>query len=49
MEQMKMVIPCLLGLEGPVAAELRDMEAQNVTAQNGRVFFEGNADVLARK
>lgn len=42
------VIPCLLGLEGLIAAELRDLDAQHVRAENGRVFFEGGAEILAR-
>ncbi|MDR2647487.1 MAG: class I SAM-dependent RNA methyltransferase [Oscillospiraceae bacterium] len=42
------LIPCLLGLEGLIAEELRDMQAENVRAENGRVFFEGEADILAR-
>ena len=48
MSQIKMVAPCLFGLEGLVAGELRTMEAQKVEAQNGRVLFEGDASVLAR-
>ena len=47
-EQWKMVIPCLLGIEGLVGDELRAMEAQNVEPQNGRVFFTGDASMLAR-
>ena len=43
-----MVAPCLFGLEGLVAEDLRSMGAQNVTAENGRVFFEGGEDILAR-
>ena len=42
------VVPCLLGLEGPIAEELRGMEAENVRAENGRVFFEGEVALLAR-
>jgi len=42
------LIPCLLGLEGPIAEELREMEAQNVRAENGRVRFEGDFNLLAR-
>jgi len=42
------VVPCLLGLEGLIAGELRDMEAENVRAENGRVFFEGGLHLLAR-
>ena len=43
-----MTAPCLLGLEGLVADELRFMEAENVLAENGRVFFEGDEAMLAR-
>ncbi|MCC8074225.1 MAG: class I SAM-dependent RNA methyltransferase [Clostridiales bacterium] len=43
-----MCAPCLMGLEGLVADELRGMEAENVKAQNARVFFEGDEFILAR-
>lgn len=46
--QMKLSVPCLLGLEGLIADELRRMDAQNVAAQNGRVDFEGDENILAR-
>ena len=39
---MKMAATCLFGLEGFAAEELRLMDAENVTAENGRVFFEGD-------
>ena len=45
---LRMVCTCLLGMEGPVASELKALGAQNVAAQDGRVFFEGDAAVLAR-
>ena len=45
---LKMTAPCLLGLEGLVSDELKFMGAENVLAQNGRVFFEGNENILAR-
>lgn len=45
---IKMVIPCLLGLEGLIAAELRELGAADVAAENGRVFFAGDANILAR-
>ncbi|MBR6314866.1 MAG: class I SAM-dependent RNA methyltransferase [Clostridia bacterium] len=45
---MQFVIPCLLGLEGPIAEELREMEALDVRAENGRVLFSGDAHILAR-
>ena len=44
-----MTAPCLLGLEGLVADELKFMEAENVSAENGRVFFEGDEAMLASK
>ena len=45
---MRFVIPCLLGLEGPIAEELRAMDAQDVQAENGRVLFSGGEEMLAR-
>jgi putative N6-adenine-specific DNA methylase len=38
----------LFGLEGLVADELRKLDAVNVRAENGRVLFEGDANILAR-
>ena len=35
------VVPCLLGLEAPIADELREMGASDVRAENGRVLFSG--------
>ncbi len=46
--QFKLVAPCLFGLEALVAGELREMEAENVVAENGRVLFEGDEHILAR-
>lgn len=48
MSDFKLAAPCLLGVEGLVANELRAMEAQNVEPQNGRVLFDGTMDMLAR-
>lgn len=48
MEEFKLIAPCLLGVEGLVAQELREMDAQNVEAQNGRVMFDGTPQMLAR-
>ncbi|MBE6802812.1 MAG: class I SAM-dependent RNA methyltransferase [Ruminococcaceae bacterium] len=42
------VIPCLLGVEGIIADELRFLGAENVNAQNGRVLFSGDENMLAR-
>ena len=41
-------VPCLLGLEGLIADELREMDAENVVAENGRVLFSGDEHTLAR-
>ena len=41
-------VPCLFGLEGLVGDELRRMDAAAVRVGNGRVYFEGGADLLAR-
>ena len=43
-----MTAPCLLGVEGLVADEFRNMGAENVSAENARVFFEGDESILAR-
>ncbi|MGN0534112.1 MAG: class I SAM-dependent RNA methyltransferase [Eubacterium sp.] len=45
---LQMTAPCLLGLEGLVSDELKQMEAENVVAENGRVFFEGDENILCR-
>ncbi len=41
-------VPCLFGLEGLVANELRHMDLENVQAENGRVLFSGGPEALAR-
>ena len=48
MNKYNFYAPCLFGLEKPLADELRDMGAENVTAENGRVLFSGDDDILAR-
>ena len=45
---LELCIPCLLGLEGPIADELRRLDMENVRAENGRVYFTGGADAVAR-
>lgn len=40
--------PCLLGVEGLVAEELRSLGCENVKAENGRVLFEGDEEILVR-
>lgn len=48
MEKLRFICPCLFGIEGLVARELRDMDCENVKTENGRVIFEGGLDILAR-
>lgn len=46
MEKIKCCVPCLFGMEALVAQELRDLGAEWVIAENGRVFFEGTAETV---
>ncbi len=48
MMKLKMAAPCLMGLEGLCADELKRLEIENVRAENGRVLFEGDFSALAR-
>lgn len=48
MDHYLLMAPCLFGLEGILADELRRMGAEKVAAENGRVFFEGDDAMLAR-
>ena len=45
---MTFCAPCIFGLEGICANELRFLGLENVRAENGRVLFEGGFDALAR-
>ena len=42
------VIPCLLGLEKLIADEIKELGAENVVSENGRVLFSGDENLLAR-
>ena len=46
--EYKLCVPCLLGLEGPIADELRRLDMDGVSAENGRVYFSGNEAALVR-
>ena len=46
--KINFVIPCLLGLEKLIADEMKDLGAENVAAENGRVLFSGDEYLLAR-
>lgn len=44
----ELCVPCLLGLEGPIADELKRMKQDNVHSENGRVYFSGGFEAIAR-
>ena len=46
--KINFVIPCLLGLEKLIADEMKDLGAENVVSENGRVLFSGDENLLAR-
>lgn len=46
--KINFVIPCLLGLESLIAGEMKELGAEDVTAENGRVLFGGDEHILAR-
>ena len=43
----RLCVPCLLGIEKPIADELRRMGMQDVAAENGRVYFSGGPEAVA--
>ena len=45
--QYKLCVPCLLGLEGPIADELKRLDMQDVRSENGRVYFTGGNEAIA--
>lgn len=45
---LKFSAPCIFGLEGICANELRFLGIENVVAENGRVVFSGDWNTLAR-
>ena len=46
--ELTLCVPCLFGLEGLAADELRRLRMENVRAENGRVLFDGTALDIAR-
>ena len=46
--KMNFTAPCIFGLESLVSDELKKMGAENVAAENGRVFFSGDEYLAAR-
>ena len=47
MTKYNLIAPCLFGVEGILADELRRLGAENVNAENGRVLFSGDASMIA--
>lgn len=45
---MNLVAPCRFGLEKTLSFELKKLGAENVRAEDGRVFFDGNAEICAK-
>ena len=48
MTKLRYAVPCLFGLEGLAAEELRRLNMEDVRAENGRVTFSGPPEDLAR-
>ena len=48
MKKFNLIAPCIFGIEGILADELRRMGAENVAAENGRVLFSGDENIIAR-
>lgn len=48
MNNIKLVAPCLFGIEKIAADEFRRMGFENITTENGRVLLEGEPNMLAR-
>lgn len=48
MNDLTFAAPCHFGLESVLAGELRRLDAENVSAADGRVSFSGDFSMLAR-
>ena len=48
MNDLTFAAPCHFGLESVLAGELRQLDAENVSAADGRVSFSGDFSMLAR-
>ena len=48
MNELKMAVPCLFGLEGIAGDELRRMGMENVQVEDRRVLFTGDTHALAK-
>ena len=45
--QNRNFVPCLLGLEAPIGDELRKLGLADISAENGRVYFDGDERAVA--
>lgn len=48
MQKINFVAPCHFGLEKTLSFEIKKLGGEDVHADNGRVFFSGNAEVCAK-
>ena len=48
MDKLKISCPCLFGLESVLSGEMKRMGAENISAEDGRVTFEGSFEDAAR-
>ena len=48
MDKLKITCPCHFGLESVLKFEVNRIGGENMTVRDGRVSFEGGADMLAR-
>lgn len=48
MDKIQFTAPCLFGIEGLLGTELKFMGANDIKPDNGRVYFSGNENTLAR-
>ena len=48
MEKIKLVAPCLFGIESVAADEFRRMGFEDIVTENGRVLLQGDSNMLAR-
>ncbi len=48
MNELQFAVPCLFGLEGIAADELKRLDIPGVQAENGRVLFSGGVEEMAK-
>jgi len=48
MEKIKLVAPCIFGVESVAASEFKRMGFEDIVTENGRVLLSGDSNMLAR-